>query len=139
MKVVLDHPRGFSSLYGACQAIGPKVDIGSESMGNWTRQAHIDAKQVSGAMSDKLQRIKEFERENRDPNEADDISKSASILRERARSSPPLRARCDLIQVGAQPGRFWHALVPDWSGRCRRATILRSGLVCGIRNLVGEA
>ena len=43
VKMVLDHLDEYRSVYAACQAIGPKVGVGVESLRQWTVQAQIDA------------------------------------------------------------------------------------------------
>ena len=46
--MVLDHLDEYRSVYAACQAIGPKVGVGVESLRQWMVQAQIDAQQVPG-------------------------------------------------------------------------------------------
>jgi transposase len=48
VKMVLDHLDEYRSVYAACQAIGPKVGVGVESLRQWTVQAQIDAHQAPG-------------------------------------------------------------------------------------------
>jgi transposase len=78
--MVLDHLHEYNSLYAACQAIGPKLGIGGESLRVWTKQAMVDRNLAPGATSEEQQRIKDLERENRDLKEANAILKSASIF-----------------------------------------------------------
>src|SRR4051812_20874917 len=66
VKMVLDHLDEYRSVYAACQAIGPKVGVGVESLRQWTVQAQIDAQQVPGPTTAERQRIKDLEREVRD-------------------------------------------------------------------------
>ena len=80
VKMVLDHLDEYRSLSAACQAIGPKLGIGPESLRTWTKQAQIDTAQLPGTTSAEQQRIKELERENRDLKEANEILKAASIF-----------------------------------------------------------
>jgi transposase len=47
VKMVLDHLDEYRSVYAACQAIGPKVGVGVESLRQWTVQAQIDAQPPS--------------------------------------------------------------------------------------------
>jgi hypothetical protein len=49
--MVLDHLDEYRSVYAACQAIGPKVGVGVESLRQWTVQAQIDAQQGLGSAS----------------------------------------------------------------------------------------
>ncbi len=80
VKMVLDHLDEYRSVYAACQAIGPKVGVGAESLRQWTVQAQIDAQQVPGPSTVERQRIKDLEREVRDLKEANEILKAASIF-----------------------------------------------------------
>ena len=45
VKMVLDHLDEYRSVYAACQAIGPKVGVGAESLRRWVLQAQVDAQQ----------------------------------------------------------------------------------------------
>jgi transposase-like protein len=45
VKMVLDHLCECRSVYAACQAIGPKVGVGEESLRRWVLQAQVDASQ----------------------------------------------------------------------------------------------
>ena len=80
VKMVLDHLDEYRSLHAACQAIGPKLGIGPESLRTWTKQAQIDAQQVPGVSTEEQLRIKALEREVRDLKEANEILKAASIF-----------------------------------------------------------
>jgi transposase len=80
VKMVLDHLDEYRSAYAACQAIGPKVGVGAESLRRWVLQAQADAQQSPGVTTAEQQRIKELERENRDLKEANEILKAASIF-----------------------------------------------------------
>jgi transposase len=70
VKMVLDHLDEYRSVYAACQAIGPKVGVGAESLRRWTLQAQVDDNQRPGATTAEQQRIKDLEREVRDLKEA---------------------------------------------------------------------
>ena len=80
VKMVLDHLDEYRSVYAACQAIGPKVGVGAESLRRWVLQAQVDVNQRPGATTAEQQRIKTLERENRDLKEANEILKAASIF-----------------------------------------------------------
>ena len=51
VKMVLDHLREYRSVYAACQPIGPKVGVGTESLRRWVLQAQVDAAQRHGVTS----------------------------------------------------------------------------------------
>jgi transposase len=69
VKMVLDHLDEHRSVYAACQAIGPKVGVGAESLYRWTLQAQFAASQRPGATTEQ-QRIKDLEREVQDLRDA---------------------------------------------------------------------
>jgi transposase len=66
VKMVLDHLDEYRSVYAACQAIGPKVGVGADSLCRWTLQAQIAASQRPGATTAERQRIEDLEREVQD-------------------------------------------------------------------------
>jgi transposase-like protein len=80
VKMLLDHPNEYRAVYAACQAIGPKVGVGVESLRRRVLQAQVDVQQHPGATSAEQQRIKDLERENRDLKEANEILKVAAIF-----------------------------------------------------------
>ena len=80
VKMVLDHLGEYRSVYAACQAIGPKVGVGVESLRRWVLQAQVDTAERPGVTSAEAQRIKDLEREVRDLREANEILKAASIF-----------------------------------------------------------
>ena len=63
---------------GVITRIARQLDIGSESLRNWVRQAQVDGGQRPGVTSDEAARIKELERENRELRRANEILKSAA-------------------------------------------------------------
>ncbi|CAM3240417.1 hypothetical protein PSET11_00589 [Arthrobacter ulcerisalmonis] len=66
--------------FAACSAIGPKLNIGGESLLRWVPQAQIDADERPGVTSAAQTRIRELESENRELREANEILKKASIF-----------------------------------------------------------
>lgn len=52
--------------FAACSAIGPKLNIGRESLLRWVPQAQIDADERPGVTSAAQTRIRELESENRE-------------------------------------------------------------------------
>lgn len=80
VRMVLDRLDEYRSLYAACNAIGPKVGIGAESLRRWTQQAQVDAGTRDGPTSEELAQIKELKSKVRDLEEANEILKAASIF-----------------------------------------------------------
>jgi transposase-like protein len=64
VRMVLDHLSEYDSVFAACSAIGPKLNIGRESLRRWVLQAPIDADERPGVTSAEQTRIRELEREN---------------------------------------------------------------------------
>ena len=48
VKMVLDHLSEYRSVYAACQPIGPKVGVGTESLRRWVLRAQVEAAQRPG-------------------------------------------------------------------------------------------
>jgi transposase len=71
--MVLDHLGEYRSVYAACQAIGPKVGVGAESLRRWVLRAQVDAAERPGVTTAEAQRILDLEREVRDLKEANVI------------------------------------------------------------------
>ena len=80
VRMVLDRLTDYPSVWSAAQALGPKLDIGPETLREWVLQAQIDGGQRSGPSSDELAEIKRLRAENRDLKEANEILRAASIF-----------------------------------------------------------
>jgi transposase-like protein len=80
IRMLLDRLDDYPSMYAACNAIGPKLGIGSETLRRWTLQAQIDTGQRSGPTSAELAEIKTLKSKVRDLEEANEILKQASIF-----------------------------------------------------------
>jgi transposase-like protein len=57
VRMVLDHLGEYDSVFAACSAIGPKLNIGRESLRRWVLQAQIDADERPGVTSAEQARI----------------------------------------------------------------------------------
>ena len=98
VRMLLDRLDDYPSMYAACNAIGPKLGIGSETLRRWTLQAQIDTGGRHGPTSDERAEIKTLKSKVRDLEEANEILKQASMPRcEGARPSPPLI--CEFIDA----------------------------------------
>lgn len=80
VRMVLERLGDYRSVYGACQDIAPKLDIGVESLRQWVVQAQTDAGDRTGPTSEELEEIRRLKREVRDLKEANEILKAASIF-----------------------------------------------------------
>jgi len=66
--------------YGVVSRIVRQLDIGSETLRHWVRQAEIDRGTRPGATTVEKQRITELEKENRELRKANQILKEASVF-----------------------------------------------------------
>jgi transposase len=89
VRMVLDRLDGYPSVWAARQDLGPKLDVGPESLRKWVVRAQTDAGQWSGPASAELGEIRRLKREVTDLKEANEILRSASIFfaRELARTA----------------------------------------------------
>jgi transposase-like protein len=78
--MLLDRLDDYPSMYAACNAIGPKLGIGPETLRRWGLQAQVDSDQRSGPTSDELTEIKKLKNKVRDLEEANEILKQASSI-----------------------------------------------------------
>ena len=66
--------------HGVVSRIARQLDIGSETLRNWVRQAEIDRGTMPGTTSAERERIAELEKENRELRKANQILKEASVF-----------------------------------------------------------
>ena len=79
-RMALDRLQEYPSPWAAAQALGPKLGVGPETLRKWVVQAQVDQGQRPGPSSEELAEIKRLRAENRDPREANEILKAASIF-----------------------------------------------------------
>jgi transposase-like protein len=80
VRMVLDRLTDYPTVFAACTALAPKLNVGVETLRKWVVQAQIDAGTKSGPSSVELEEIKALKKENRDLKEANEILKAASIF-----------------------------------------------------------
>ena len=78
VRMVFDQEVHHSSQWSAIQSIASKIGCTAETLRKWVRQAERDAGRRSGLTTDERQRLKEFERENRELKRANEILRKAS-------------------------------------------------------------
>ncbi|ASN39193.1 hypothetical protein CGQ24_09300 [Arthrobacter sp. 7749] len=71
--MVLDRLSEYPSVYAACKAIAPKLDVVPESLRRWVVQSQVDAGQKYGPTTDELEELKRLRAEARDLKEANVI------------------------------------------------------------------
>ena len=80
VRMALDRLNDYPSMWAACQALAPKLDIGAETLRKWIVQAQVNAGDRVGPTSQELDEIKKLKAEVRDLREANEILKAASIF-----------------------------------------------------------
>ena len=78
VRMVLDHQGEHASQYAAIRSIAQKIGCSGETLRNWVRQAERDRGLRAGPTTDKRERIKALERENRELRQANEILRKAS-------------------------------------------------------------
>ena len=109
VRLVIDRLSDYPSVFAACKALAPKLDVGPESLRRWVLQSQVDAGQKDGPTTGELEELKRLRGEVRDLKEANEILKAASIFF--------ARELCATRRCVSRDGER-----PSWLGR-------RSGLI----------
>jgi len=80
VRMVQEHRSEHPSQWAAIESIAAKVGCVPQTLHTWVKQHEIDAGQRDGVSKAEAQRIKEFERENRELRKANEILKLASAF-----------------------------------------------------------
>jgi transposase len=80
VRLVLEHREEYPSEWAAILSISQKCGMGHETLRKWVRRAEIDQGSRAGVSSAETERIKELEREVREPRRANEILKAASAF-----------------------------------------------------------
>lgn len=80
VRMTLDRLSEYPSVFAACTALAPKLNVGVETLRKWVVQAQIDTGVQTGPSTVELEEIKKLKSENRDLREANEILKAASIF-----------------------------------------------------------
>ena len=78
VRMVLDHQGEHASQWSAIHSIAETISCSGETLRNWVRQAERDQGVRRGPTTDERERIKAFERENRELRQANEILRKAS-------------------------------------------------------------
>ena len=80
LRVALERLEDYPSPGAAAQALGPKLNVGAETLRKWIVQAQVDGGARPGPSSEELAEIKALKSQVRDLTEANEILKVASIF-----------------------------------------------------------
>ena len=80
VALVFEQVGEYGSQWEAIVSVAAKVNVSSETLRKWVRQAEADAGARPGSTSAEQERIRELERENRELRRANEILKAASAF-----------------------------------------------------------
>lgn len=80
IRLVLDHLDEYPNFTTACETVSKRLGFGAESLRRWVRQAQVDAGDRQGVSTTESERIRKFERENRELREANAILRDAAVF-----------------------------------------------------------
>jgi transposase len=88
VRMVFEAMESSGESFGVITRIARQLDIGSESLRNWARQAQVDGGARPGVTSDEARRVKELEREVRELRRANETSSSPPLVSSRRSCAP---------------------------------------------------
>ncbi|MDJ0318626.1 hypothetical protein [Arthrobacter antibioticus] len=80
VRMINDRLSEYPSVFAACKALAPKLDVGPKSLRRWVLQSQVDTGVKEGPTTAELDELKALRVENRDLTEANEILKAASIF-----------------------------------------------------------
>ena len=80
VRLVQEHRGEYPSLWAAVESIAPKIGCVPQTLLDWVKQAEVDAGARPGVTTADAQRIKDLEREVKEPRRANEILKLASAF-----------------------------------------------------------
>lgn len=78
VRMVREHEQEYPSQWAAIQSVASKIGCTGETLRKWVQQAERDEGRRPGLSTEERQRLKELERENREPRRANEILLKAS-------------------------------------------------------------
>jgi len=80
VRMVFERQDEYGSQWQAISSIATKLGMTPESLRKWVRRAEIDAGERPGLTTDKRQRMKELEKENKELRRVNEILKAAAAF-----------------------------------------------------------
>ena len=80
VRMVLEHEAEHTSQWAAITSIASKFGMTPETLRIWVRRAEVDGGARPGLTTEERERLREFERENRELRRANEILKAASAF-----------------------------------------------------------
>lgn len=80
VRLALEKLPDYPSAWAAFRDLGPKLNVGPETLRKWVAQAQIDAGAKPGPSTEELDEIKRLKKENRELRETNEILKAATVF-----------------------------------------------------------
>lgn len=78
VRMVLDRLKDYPSVSAAAKDLGPKLNVGAETLRKWVMQAQADTGAMPGATTEQLAEMARLKRENAELRETNEILKAAA-------------------------------------------------------------
>jgi transposase len=80
VRLVFDQYDSSGERFGVVSRVARQLNIGTETLRNWVRQAEMDRGDRAGLTTEERRRMAELERENKELRRANEILKAASAF-----------------------------------------------------------
>ncbi len=80
VRLVREHEHEYPSQWKAIESISKKLGVNHETLRIWVRRAETDAGERPGLTTDERVRMRQLEKENKEPRRANEILKAASAF-----------------------------------------------------------
>ncbi len=91
VRMALDHEGGHSSRWAAVSSIAAMIGCMAQTLNEWVKKAEVDSGRRAGLPSDVAEKMKAFERENRELRQVNVILRKASAYFAMAELDRPLK------------------------------------------------
>lgn len=78
VRMVLDHEGQHESRWAAILSISSKIGCAPQTLNEWVKKAEVDGGRRAGLPTERAERLKALERENRELRQANEILRKAS-------------------------------------------------------------
>jgi transposase len=91
VRMVLDHQGDYPSRWAAIDSVAKKIGCAPQSLHEWVRKTEVDSGKRAGVTTDKAEKMKALERENRELRQANEILRKASAYFAQAELDRPFK------------------------------------------------